>query len=310
MGDRIWDFTGGADGVDITTANGGTGLTTVTKDAGNTIKFETDNPYYGPSTARITALAASATGSFVTLVPDVVDPIFTFSFPFILESDLTGATSNTFVAARLASSTLWSIREVWVGGLAQLQLWRGGTTSAIGQIGSGSLVEGNSTWYRVEGTVNGTTGAYSVRLRDGATDNQIGTTLSGTDAALVGTIVGARVGSVGSVNQALAMRLGYTVLRTGSSTPIDPPDAEPVPLSTPVVTITGATDPSAFGAEDGSITATWPAVANANHYEAGIAAGLNQTEGFDIVSTSATSPFTWDDLSGGDYTVAIRAIPA
>lgn len=86
--------------------------------------------------------------------------------------------------------------------------------------------------------------------------------------------------------------------------------SEPVPLDTPVVTVTTEVDPSTPGGTDGSITVTWPAVPNADHYEAGIADGHGQTSGFTVTSTSAVSPYTFTGLDAGDYTVAIRAMPA
>ncbi len=78
------------------------------------------------------------------------------------------------------------------------------------------------------------------------------------------------------------------------------------PLETPVVTVTGTTDPSTFGATNGTITITWPAVANAGRYEAGIANG-NVGDGFSTVSTNVTSPYTFTGLGAGIYTVAIKA---
>ena len=77
------------------------------------------------------------------------------------------------------------------------------------------------------------------------------------------------------------------------------------PLATPVVTVSASVNPTT-GASNGSITVTWPAVAGAHHYEAGIAAG-DVTSGYTVVSTAATSPFTFSGLSAGQKTVAIRA---
>lgn len=86
--------------------------------------------------------------------------------------------------------------------------------------------------------------------------------------------------------------------------------ALPVQLDTPVVTVSGITNPTTPGGSDGTISVTWPAVAGADTYEAGIANGLNQTGGFVQDSATATSPYTFEDLTAGQYTVAIRAHPA
>ena len=77
------------------------------------------------------------------------------------------------------------------------------------------------------------------------------------------------------------------------------------PLATPVLTVVEVVQPHA-GATDGSIRVSWPAVAGADHYEAGIADG-DVTTGFTTVSTAATSPFTFSGLGAGQKTVAIKA---
>ena len=80
------------------------------------------------------------------------------------------------------------------------------------------------------------------------------------------------------------------------------------PLPTPALTIVSTARPSSQGANNGSITASWPPVAGAHHYEAGIASG-NVATGFTTIAVSATSPYTWTNLSAGTYTVAVRAVP-
>lgn len=77
------------------------------------------------------------------------------------------------------------------------------------------------------------------------------------------------------------------------------------PLATPVLTLVSTTQPHA-GSSDGEIVVSWPAVAGAHHYEAGIANG-DVTTGFTTVSTAATSPFTFSGLGAGQKTVAIKA---
>lgn len=87
------------------------------------------------------------------------------------------------------------------------------------------------------------------------------------------------------------------------------PVSTTAPLDTPVVTVTNETDPTTQGGSDGTATVTWPAIVGAATYSAGIASGLNQTTGFSIVSSLATSPYTFTGLSAGNYTVAIKAVP-
>ena len=79
------------------------------------------------------------------------------------------------------------------------------------------------------------------------------------------------------------------------------------PLATPVLTITGQTDPTTPGGSDGTVTVSWPAVSGAVSYEAGWASG-NVSSGFSVVATGVTSPYTFTGLSGGVQTVAIKAM--
>lgn len=80
------------------------------------------------------------------------------------------------------------------------------------------------------------------------------------------------------------------------------------PLPIPVLTITASTDPTSPGASDGTITASWAPISGASRHEAGIAAG-DVDDGFEVVETNATSPYTWTGLRAGVHTVAVRAIP-
>lgn len=84
---------------------------------------------------------------------------------------------------------------------------------------------------------------------------------------------------------------------------------EPVisaPLATPVVTLVSVSHPTTTGGTDGTATVSWPAVANADHYEAGIATG-DVSAPTSTVSTSATSPFTFTGLGAGVKSLFIKA---
>lgn len=78
------------------------------------------------------------------------------------------------------------------------------------------------------------------------------------------------------------------------------------PLATPVVTLSSVSHPTTTGGTDGSATVTWAAVANAHHYEAGIASG-DVTVPTTVVSTAATSPFTFTGLNAGVKSLFIKA---
>ena len=78
------------------------------------------------------------------------------------------------------------------------------------------------------------------------------------------------------------------------------------PLPTPVLTIESITNPTVAN-NDGEIEISWPAVAGAESYTAGIAVGHNQTSGF-TETPGVSSPHSFTGLAGGDYTVALKAI--
>lgn len=89
------------------------------------------------------------------------------------------------------------------------------------------------------------------------------------------------------------------------------PDYVPtVPLSTPVVTMGTATNPTTVGGTNGSQIVTWPAVSNATSYEAWIANNLTPAQGdFTLVQTGVTSPYTFTGLTAGNYSYGIKAKP-
>lgn len=80
-------------------------------------------------------------------------------------------------------------------------------------------------------------------------------------------------------------------------------------LATPVVTITSTSNPTSVGGNDGTITASWPAVSGAVRYEIDIANG-EVTSGFVAEDTNAVSPYTFTGKVKGVYTVAVRAMPS
>lgn len=74
-------------------------------------------------------------------------------------------------------------------------------------------------------------------------------------------------------------------------------------LPTPVVAVTGHTNPTTSGGTDGTITVTWSPVSGASHY----VAGLDTVAGVTVVAEPVTSPYTFTGLAGGTYTPAIQA---
>jgi hypothetical protein len=82
------------------------------------------------------------------------------------------------------------------------------------------------------------------------------------------------------------------------------------PLATPVVTAGTTTAPTTIGGTNGSQVVTWPAVTNANSYNAYIANKASPLQSdFTLVATSVTSPYTFTGLSAGTYSYGIQAMP-
>ena len=81
-----------------------------------------------------------------------------------------------------------------------------------------------------------------------------------------------------------------------------------VTLSTPAVTVT-YTEPSAIGASDGTITATWPAVAGAVGYTVSpppLAGSVTTGVSTETLITART--YTWTGQSAGTQTITVQAV--
>lgn len=176
------------------------------------------------------------------------------------------------------------------------------------------LSTASTTWtttdtFRLDWQVNTTGADVAITLRifknaniSGTTpDETLGpTTITGTDFDEV------RIGNIDTN----AFTVQYDNLQLSDVLEwIGPYSPALVPLDTPVVTVTNITNPTTPGGTDGTVTVTWPAVDDADHYAAAKAVGHDVTSGFTITSSAATSPYTFTGLAAGNYTVAIRAVP-
>jgi hypothetical protein len=199
----------------------------------------------------------------------------------------------------------------WSGGAGNLNL----RSRSVTHWTSPSPLPENQ-WIRVElyATAGSSTTTGSLRLAYYLGDS---TTPTGDSGLITGINVAEAVGAFNEITVGKSSLQAYVgdfywdsiQVRTGAdATGLIGPWPVP-PLNTPVVTITGTTNPSTIANTDGSITVTWPAVSGADHYEAGIANVLGETDDFVEDSDDATSPHTFTGLSSGDYTVAIRAMP-
>lgn len=301
MTESKFDFEGGSNGLAITGSAVGTGAANPVVDAGGSATFQSGTPYQGLLFARYSYPVGGTTGvlqSFSLVAPNA---LVAATFAFRLGSDLAGATTANICSFRSSGGQVFSIRVVWSSGTPTLHLFNSSNVD-LGQIGTGSLTEG-STWYRVSLQINGTTGAITVRLRNGLTDALIGSAFTITDAGLVGTFTQVRVGIIGTVAANCIIDVDYLVLNDGATTEIAAPVDQ---LPSPSSVIVGYTNPTTIGGTDGSITIEWAAVPGAHHYEAALENG-SVTSGFTADDTNATSPKTFTGLAAGTYTVAVRA---
>lgn len=175
--------------------------------------------------------------------------------------------------------------------------WNGTVTTSTGTISTG-------TWYRLElhVTASATTGTFHLVVypRDSITP------VTGMDSgAMTAQNTGAdgfdslRIGGKASTNATTGSLNIDSWSLDDAPTGLIGPWAEQLP--TPVVSCT-STNPTTLGGSDGTITATWAAVTGADSYD------LSLDGGATIHASNVTSPHVVEDLTAGDYFVAVKAI--
>lgn len=217
MAVRPWLYDGQGAGTAITGTLSGAGSYNPVVDAGGSATFQTDTPYQGSSYARFSYPASGATGAFQGLSPANSAALHSWTLAFRLRSDITAVTVNSQLAQfRTSGGALYSIRIVWTTGTPTIHLYAGSTD--LGQVGTATINDAGTTWYRVTGVVNGTTGAYEIRLRSGSDDSLYGTALSGTNAGMVGTI------NAGTTSGSAGLRVGVAASFTSQALVVDVDD--------------------------------------------------------------------------------------
>lgn len=217
MAIRPWRYDGQAAGVAVTAALAGTGSYNPVVDSPGTVTFQTDTPYQGSSYARFSYPASGATGAFQGLSPATSAALHSWTFAFRLRSDITAVTVNSQLAQfRTSTGALYTIRIVWTSGTPTIHLFAGATD--LGQVGGVTINDAGTTWYRVTGVVNGTTGDYSIRIRSGADDSLYGSALTGTNAAMVGVI------NAGTTSGTAGLRVGVAASFTSQALVLDVDD--------------------------------------------------------------------------------------
>lgn len=217
MAVRPWLYDGQTAGTTVTGALSGTGAYNPVVDSPGTVTFQTDTPYFGTSYARFSYPASGATGAFQGLSPASAAALHSWTFAFRLRSDITAVTVNSQLAQfRTSGGALYTVRLVWTAGTPTVHLYAGSTD--LGQVGGVTINDAGTTWYRVTGVVNGTTGAYEIRVRSGADDSLYGSALTGTNAGMVGTI------ATGTTSGSAGLRIGVAASFTSQALVLDVDD--------------------------------------------------------------------------------------
>lgn len=171
------------------------------------------------------------------------------------------------------------------------------------------------TWgakHRITILYNATAGSYIIRVySETSPGSKIWTALVGSAHVASGLslnttpVQGVDLGIPTAPGSSSIATIGWDDLQIEAGRTTEIPDWA-APLATPTVTLNGVA-PTSHGGADGTITATWPTVAGADHYESCILAGT-VTTGFAADDADATSPKVYTGLTAGAWTVAVRAI--
>lgn len=281
MAQRYYDYEAGSNGVALTGALLGPGASNPVVGAGGSAMFADNTPYRGSLHGRYSYPIGDATGTLQQVTPEGTHTSLSWTFAFRIGTDLAVATWANIASFRISGGPLYSVRIEWTnpGAVARLYLFAG--SSNLGQIGNTTLSEDGATWYRVSGEVDGSSGSYTVRLRQGSDDSLIGTPLSGANAGMVGTITAARLGINGTVAAALVIDVDQIGFDDGVLTEMPP-----------------------------SITAASP-IADAGAHQAVLPGATVQLDG--TASTNTTSytwSFLWPASGAPSLTDATTATPS
>ncbi len=220
---------------------------------------------------------------------------------FASSSAYSGGAQNINIIGRKISTFYYIARVRIESGLLRLYIMRmnsaGGEAALVSSTTiSHTYVPGEAIWCELSiSGVSPTTIAAKMWL---ATDTEPGTYQQSTTDTTAGYQVAGTVGlgaSIGASASSATISFSYF-------SAVDPTMEI---LDAPVVTL-NSINPTTIGGNNGSVTATWPVVPGAYHYETCLVSGT-QTTGFVADDGDATSPKTYTGLMAGSYTVAVRA---
>lgn len=299
MAKYLFDAEGIPAGTTISTSTVGTGDTpwgAATVGAGATLTADDQQVAFGARSIKLVSSKAQTVGRWT--VPAHGQGALRLYVRF--EALPTG--NITLIWLGSSSTTLASQVTITPAGAALLY----GSSTAGSAANSGGILTAG-TWYGIDLAY---TAAAAGSLRCAVYDLAAGTTVWDTGAVAVNTgapVTFARIGQYNSSPSALGTLWLDAIELDDAATGLLGPKVPVAPsLDAPVVTVT-ATAPSAPGASDGTVRASWPAVAGATRYETALLAGTITT-GAVADDSNATSPKTYSGLAAGTYTVAVRAI--
>lgn len=209
---KIYDYELGTTNAAITAANSG-GLNPVLETG--TATFTSIDPYQGALSARYAYTSGGVSGVWQRFAPAATNANLSSRIAFKI-SGLTGNSQSAVVLWRASSGPLYNLRIISVSGVLTAHIYSpGGGTNLVVTLGNISA----NTWYSFTSVVNGSTGAYTFKLytRSGVL---VGSTRTGTDSTLIGTVAFMQVGQSSVENLDIQVDIDNVSFDDGSLTEI------------------------------------------------------------------------------------------
>lgn len=303
------DFENGANGATLTAALAGSTSVAVSG-AGHTQVIATDRSMHGTRSAKLVSPAGAVSGTnYISQTIPATD-VVAFREYFQVDAAPIGADA-VILWLGIGSAQGWSMELTTTGALrgrsdANDAKW---TTAPNPVVNTSPGTLAPDTWYRLEVGLarDASAGTMNIAIYPGDSSVPVAQFNPGVQTGIntgSGAYTNLRFGPKASTGTSeLTMWVDDWMVDDATTTFIGPAT---VALATPVLTFVSKTDPTVFGAADGTYTASWPAVSGAVRYEAAVAPG-DVTTGYTVVADDVTSPYTWTGLTGGQKTFAIRA---
>lgn len=292
-------FDGGTEGAALSNVNSGSSATSI--GAGSSTVFAASMAAHGPFGARF--INGAGANSYRRYPLGAANTVAQFSGVFTLPATYPASTVNVGAFVNAAGATRLAV-QLRADGSIMLADAAGGTYKLAN---AGELTVQSKYRITIQAVGGSTTaGQINAKIYSGSSSwvTPIGLTVATSTANLnTDSFIGFDTGMLSS--PAASYTIGWDDLQLNDGAGAEIADIQ-TSLASPVLTISNVTDPSTVGGSNGSVTISWPAVANAHHYEATIVVGTVST-GFTATDTNATSPKTFSGLSAGPYTVAVRA---